>query len=131
MGKTALATNIAENVAILSRVPVLFVSLEMARLELAQRLLSSQGSIDGNKFRSGIISADEREKLVEASGRLSQSPLYIDDTPTRTVTEIAACARRMKRKQGWAWSSSTTCSSSRRTILATRGRSRWPRWRGG
>lgn len=99
MGKTALATNIAENVAIISRVPVLFVSLEMARLELAQRLLCSQGSIDGSKFRSGFISADEREKLMEASGKLSQSPLFIDDTPTRTVTEIAACARRLKRKE--------------------------------
>ncbi len=99
MGKTALATNIAENVAIHSKVPVLFVSLEMARLELAQRLLCSQGSIDGSKFRNGIISAAEREKLLEASGKLSQSPLYIDDTPTRTVTEIAACARRLKRSQ--------------------------------
>ncbi len=99
MGKTALATNIAENVAILSRIPVLFVSLEMSRLELAQRLLCSQGSIDGSKFRSGFISAPEREQLLEASGRLSQSPLFIDDTPSRTVTEIAACARRLKRKE--------------------------------
>jgi replicative DNA helicase len=99
MGKTALATNIAENVAITSRVPVLFVSLEMSRLELAQRLLCSQGSIDGSKFRSGFISAAEREKLMEASGKLAQSPLFIDDTPSRTVTEIAACARRLKRKE--------------------------------
>ena len=98
MGKTALATNIAENVAIVSRVPVLFVSLEMSRLELAQRLLCSQGSIDGSKFRSGFISAAEREKLLEAAGKLSQSPLFIDDTPSRTVTEIAACARRLKRQ---------------------------------
>jgi replicative DNA helicase len=99
MGKTALATNIAENVAILTRVPVLFVSLEMSRLELAQRLLCSQGSIDGSKFRSGFISAAEREKLMEAAGKLSQSPLFIDDTPSRTVTEIAACARRLKRRE--------------------------------
>jgi replicative DNA helicase len=99
MGKTALATNIAENVAIESRVPVLFVSLEMSRLELAQRLLCSQGSIDGRKFRNGFISSAEREKLIEASGKLSQSPLFIDDTPSRTVTEIAACARRLKRKE--------------------------------
>ncbi len=99
MGKTALATNIAENVAIVSRVPVLFVSLEMSRLELAQRLLCSQGSIDGSKFRSGFISAPEREKLMEAAGKLSQSPLFIDDTPSRTVTEIAACARRLKRRE--------------------------------
>jgi replicative DNA helicase len=99
MGKTALATNIAENVAIVSRVPVLFVSLEMSRLELAQRLLCSQGSIDGSKFRSGFITGAEREKLMEAAGKLSQSPLFIDDTPSRTVTEIAACARRLKRRE--------------------------------
>ena len=99
MGKTALATNIAENVAIVSRVPVLFVSLEMSRLELAERLLCSQGSINGSKFRSGFISRDEREKLVEAAGKLSQSPLFIDDTPSRTMTEIAAAARRLKRKE--------------------------------
>lgn len=98
MGKTALATNIAENVVIKSNVPTLFVSLEMARLELAQRLLCSQGRIDANKFRSGFISKEDRLKLVEASAKLGQAPLFIDDTPSRTCTEIAACARRLKRK---------------------------------
>jgi len=98
MGKTALATNIAENVAIKSNVPTLFVSLEMARLELGQRLLCSQGKIDANKFRSGFLSKEDRQKLVEASAKLSQAPLFIDDTSTRTCTEIAACARRLKRK---------------------------------
>ena len=71
----------------------------MARLELAQRLLCSQGSIDGSKFRSGFLSGDDRKKLIEASAMLSQAPLFIDDTPSRTVTEIAACARRLKRKE--------------------------------
>ena len=99
MGKTALATNIAEYVAIEAGVPTLFVSLEMARLELAQRLLCSQGRIDAGKFRSGFVSAEERKKLIEASAHLSKAPLFIDDTPARTVTEIAACARRLKRKQ--------------------------------
>ena len=99
MGKTALATNIAENVAIDAQVPVLFVSLEMARIELAQRLLCSQGGIDGSKFRSGFLSGDDRKKLVEASAKLSRAPLFIDDTPSRTVTEIAAAARRLKRKE--------------------------------
>ena len=70
MGKTALATNIAENVAILSGVPVLFVSLEMSRLELAQRLLCSQGGIDGSKFRSGFISG---RRTGEAAGGLRQA----------------------------------------------------------
>ena len=99
MGKTALATNIAEQVAIESGVPTLFVSLEMARLELAQRLLCSQGRIDANKFRSGFLSGEDRNKLVEASAKLGKAPMFIDDTPSRTVTEIAACARRLKRKQ--------------------------------
>jgi replicative DNA helicase len=102
MGKTAFATNIAENVAIKAQKPVLFVSLEMARLELAQRLLCSQGKIDGNKFRSGFLSGDDRKKLVEASAKLGRAPLFIDDTPSRTVTEIAACARRLKRKENLA-----------------------------
>jgi replicative DNA helicase len=71
----------------------------MARLELAQRLLCSQGKIDGNKFRSGMLSGEDRKRLVEASAKLSRAPLFIDDTPSRTVTEIAACARRLKRKE--------------------------------
>jgi replicative DNA helicase len=99
MGKTALATNIAEYVAIEANVTTLFVSLEMARLELAQRMLCSQGKIDANKFRSGFLSGDDRNKLVEASAKLGKAPLFIDDTPARTITEIAACARRLKRKQ--------------------------------
>jgi len=100
MGKTALATNIAEYVSIECKVPTLFVSLEMARLELAQRMLCSQGKIDAGKFRKNMISAEDRHKLVEASAKLSQAPMYIDDTPTRTVTEIAASARRLKRREG-------------------------------
>lgn len=100
MGKTALATNIAEHVTTESNIPTLFVSLEMARLELAQRLLCSQGRIDGNKFRNGFLSGADRENLVKASARLGKAPLFIDDTPSRTLMEIAACARRLKRKHG-------------------------------
>jgi replicative DNA helicase len=98
MGKTALALNIAENVAVKANVPTLFVSLEMSRQELAQRMLCSRGKINGRKFRSSFLSAEDRTKLVEASSILSKAPLYIDDSPSRTVTEIAACARRLKRK---------------------------------
>jgi len=98
MGKTALACNITENVTIKSRIPTLFVSLEMSRLEMVQRMLCSQGKIDGHKFRSGYISAKDRAELIQASSKLSQAPLFIDDTPTRTVSEIAAIARRLKRR---------------------------------
>ncbi len=100
MGKTALATNIADYVAVKANLTTLFVSLEMSRLELAQRMLCGRGRIDGRKFRGGYLSGEDREKLVEASSELSKAPLYIDDTATRTVSEIAACARRLKRKAG-------------------------------
>jgi replicative DNA helicase len=100
MGKTALATNITEYVTIDSNVPTLFVSLEMARLELAQRMLCSQGKIDANKFRTMRLSPKDREDLVKASSRFSKAPLFVDDTASRTVTEIAACARRLKRREG-------------------------------
>ncbi len=99
MGKTALATNITEYVTIHSNVPTLFVSLEMARLELAQRMLCSQGKIDASKFRRMLLSGKDREDLVKASAKFSRAPLFIDDTPSRTVTEIAACGRRLKRKE--------------------------------
>ncbi len=98
MGKTALATNIAEYVAIKENVATLFVSLEMAGLELSQRMLCSQGRIDASKFRSGFISGEDRKNLVKASAILSPAPLFIDDSPSRSITEIAACARRMKRR---------------------------------
>jgi len=100
MGKTALATNVADYVSVKANLTTLFVSLEMSRLELAQRMLCGRGRIDGRKFRGGFLSGEDREKLVEASSELSKAPLYIDDTATRTVSEIAACARRLKRKAG-------------------------------
>ena len=98
MGKTALATNIADYVAVEANVGTLFVSLEMSRLELAQRMLCARGEIDGRKFRTGFLSGEDRDKLVNASAELSKAPLFIDDTPSRNVTEITACARRLKRK---------------------------------
>ena len=102
MGKTAFSTNIAEHVAVDQGQGVLFVSLEMSRMELAQRMLCARGEIPGEKFRSGYLSAEDRRTLVETSAELSRAPLYIDDTPSRTVTEIAAAARRLKRKHGLA-----------------------------
>ena len=98
MGKTALATNVADYVAVQAGVCTLFVSLEMSRLELAQRMLCGRGEIDGRKFRTGYLSGEDRDKLVKASAELSKAQLFIDDTPSRKVTEIAACARRLKRK---------------------------------
>lgn len=99
MGKTALATNIAEYVAVNAGLTTLFVSLEMSRLELMQRMLCSRGRINGHKFRSGFLSGEDREQLMRAAGELSRGRLFIDDSPSRTVTEIAAVARRLKRRE--------------------------------
>ena len=98
MGKTAFAMNIAEHVAIGLRRPVLFVSLEMAALELADRLLCSAAQVNGHRLRNGTISQEDRRRLVQKSSDIGAAPLYIDDTPGRTLTEIAAVARRLKRK---------------------------------
>lgn len=100
MGKTALAMNIAEHIAIDTHQPVLFVSLEMASLELADRLLCSAAQVNGHRLRNGTISQEDRRRLVQKSSEISSAPLFIDDTPGRTLTEIAAVARRLKRKQG-------------------------------
>lgn len=100
MGKTAFAMNIAENVAMNQAVPTLFVSLEMSSLELADRLLCSVGRINGHRLRNGTLPQEERRRLVAIAGKLSQAKLYVDDSPSRTVTEIAAAARRIKRREG-------------------------------
>jgi len=99
MGKTAFATNIADHVAVEQKKTTIFFSLEMARVELAQRMLCSRGRVDAHKLRAGYLSAAEHQALARASGELSVAPLYIDDSPSRTVTEIAAVARRLKRQE--------------------------------
>ena len=100
MGKTAIAMNIAEHVSMNLKMPVLFVSLEMACLELADRLLCSSARVNGHRLRNGTISQEDRRRLVQKSSEISSAPLFIDDAPGRTLTEIAAVARRLNRKQG-------------------------------
>ncbi|HMO86091.1 MAG TPA: replicative DNA helicase [Lacipirellulaceae bacterium] len=98
MGKTALAMNIAEHAAMRAGVPTLFVSLEMSAIELGDRLLCSVAEVNGNRLRNGTITQDERRKLVNAAAEISRANLHIDDSPSRTMTEIAATARRLKRR---------------------------------
>ncbi|MDP6448219.1 MAG: replicative DNA helicase, partial [Pirellulaceae bacterium] len=100
MGKTALAMNIAENITVAQRVPALFVSLEMSSIELADRMLCSAARVNGHRLRNGTISNDDRRRLVEIAGQISQAPLFVDDSPSRTMTEIAAAARRIRRREG-------------------------------
>ena len=98
MGKTALAMNIAENVAS-AKNAVLFVSLEMAKLELALRLICSHAKLVSNKVRRNMLSTDEKNRFTDSASVLGSLPMFIDDTPSRTVMEIAAVARRLKRQE--------------------------------
>ena len=100
MGKTALAMNIAENVAFRGRQAVLFVSLEMSAIELADRLLCSVARVNGRGLRTGSIPQADRERLVLKAIELSSAPLYVDDAPSRTVSEVSAVARRIAQQQG-------------------------------
>jgi replicative DNA helicase len=100
MGKTAFAMNIAENVVTRSRKPVLFVSLEMAAIELIERMLCSVARVNGHRLRNGTLSGDDRKRVVQIAGELSSVPLFVDDSPTRNVSEIAGAARRIKRREG-------------------------------
>jgi replicative DNA helicase len=100
MGKTALALNIAEHIAIDgSARPVLVVSLEMSSLELGDRLLCSRARVNSHKLRNGQISAEDSRRLVQTAADVSRAPLFIDDSPSRNMTEIAATARRLKRQE--------------------------------
>ncbi len=98
MGKTALAMNIAEHVAFKEQQPVLFVSLEMSAIELVDRMLCSVAEVNGARLRNGTLSKEDRKRLVDSAAEMSKAPLFIDDSPARTVSEIAAAARRLKRQ---------------------------------
>ncbi len=97
MGKTAFALNVAEYAATELKVASLVASLEMSSIELADRLLCSTARVDSHRLRNGRATVEERKKLIESAGVLSQSPLFIDDSPSRSVLEISAVARRLKR----------------------------------
>ena len=99
MGKTALALNIAENV-VLGNQTVLFVSLEMAKIELALRLICSRTRLNSHRIRRNLLTTDELSHFTDAANELGNVPMYIDDTPSRSIAEIAAVARRLKRQQG-------------------------------
>jgi len=100
MGKTAFAMNIAENAAIDDGKTVGIFSLEMANEALLQRLLSSRAIVDAHKLRTGSLWKDDREKLMRAAAELADAPMFIDDTPGLSISEMRARARRLKQSQG-------------------------------
>ncbi|MCX4187227.1 replicative DNA helicase [Methylophaga sp. OBS4] len=100
MGKTTFAMNLAENGAIYSKKPVAVFSMEMPADSLAMRMLSSLGRIDQHRLRTGRLNDDDWPRLTSAIALLNEAPLFIDDTPALTPTELRARARRLKREHG-------------------------------
>lgn len=96
MGKSALACCIVEHAGVVEKVPVAFFSLEMSKEQLVQRMLCSHAHVDAHKVRTGFLSQADWPRLVSAAGKLSEAPIYIDDSPGMSVLEIRTKARRLK-----------------------------------
>lgn len=96
MGKSALAICILECVGVVEKIPCAFFSLEMSKDQLVQRMLCSMASVNAHKVRTGFFSQTDWPKLVQAAGKLSESPIFIDDTPGISSLEVRAKARRLK-----------------------------------
>ena len=102
MGKTALSMNIAQYVATMrdGAVPVGIFSMEMSKEQLVTRLLSSESEVDHSKLRTGTLSSSEWPKLAQAAGKLSEALIFIDDSPSMSVLDLRARARRLKKEHG-------------------------------
>lgn len=96
MGKSAFALNIATNAAINEKVPVAIFNLEMSKTQLVNRMLCSEAMVDSNKVRTGKIDEEDWIKLATALGPLSEAPIYIDDTPGISISEIRAKCRKLE-----------------------------------
>ena len=96
MGKSALACCIAEHVGIILKQGVAIFSLEMSKEQLAQRMLCSHARVDGSKVRTGFLSQTDWPHLVNAAGKFSEAPIFIDDSSALSVLELRGKARRLK-----------------------------------
>lgn len=100
VGKTAFTLNLVRHIAVEEKAPVFFVSLEQSRVELAERLLSAQASVNSHNLRVGRINEDDHRRILQASGPLREAKIFIDDSPGQSMLRIAANARRIKMKHG-------------------------------
>src|SRR5690242_4898492 len=100
MGKTALALNIGENVALNTGMPVAVFSMEMGAAQLAMRMIGSVGKLDQHKLRTGRLAAEDWDKLSTALGRLNEAPILIDETPALNAIEVRSRARRLMKQYG-------------------------------
>ncbi|GAQ95277.1 replicative DNA helicase [Thermodesulfovibrio aggregans] len=100
MGKTAFSLNIAQHVGVELGEPVAFFSLEMSKEQIAMRLLSSIAMVNSSALRKGFITKRDWERITDAAVKLSEAPIYIDDSSQMSVLEIRAKARRLKMEKG-------------------------------
>jgi len=100
MGKTSLALNMAEHVAIEKKMPVAVFSMEMASMQLTTRLIGSVGRVDQHKMRTGQLDDDDWEKLTDSLGQLNEAPIHIDEGSALNTFEVRARARRLQRQVG-------------------------------
>lgn len=100
MGKTSFAMNLAEHAAIRDKVPTAIFSMEMPGAQLAMRMISSLGRIDQSKVRTGRLSDTDWPRITSAATLIAEAPMFIDDSPALSPTEIRARARRLKREHG-------------------------------
>jgi len=100
LGKTSLALGIARNAAVEQKARVAIFSLEMSRYQMAQRLLASESGVDSKRLRLGEQTEAEERRIMEATGVLSEAPIFIDDTPSLRVVEMKSKARRLHFERG-------------------------------
>lgn len=100
MGKTSFAMNLVENVALEAKKPVAVFSMEMPADQLLLRMLSSLSQVKSQNLRTGQLSADDWTRVISTTTILSAAPIFIDDTPALTPSELRARVRRLKREQG-------------------------------
>ncbi len=96
MGKTAFVLNLAQYIAVKNKVPTVIFSLEMSKDQLVNRLLSMESKVDSQLIRTGNLSANDWEKLIESAGDISRAPLIIDDTPGISISELRSKCRKFK-----------------------------------
>lgn len=100
MGKTTFALNLATNIAIKDKIPIGIFSLEMSKESLVQRIVCSEAEVDSHRLKTKNLQDYEWKKIARAISRLSEAPIYIDDTPGISVLELQAKARRLKLEKG-------------------------------
>jgi replicative DNA helicase len=100
LGKTSMALNIAQHASLKHQARVAIFSLEMSKEQLVQRLLCSQARVDSQRFRLGFMNDDEERRIMEATGVLSEAPIYVDDSPAIKVVEMRSKARRLHNEVG-------------------------------